>query len=266
MTQQNPFSLVGKVAIITGASKGIGESIARAYALAGARVVINSRKQEAVDEVADAINAEVIARHEATSEGGISAIGVAGQVGNAADCQKIFDAAMVAFGRVDIIVNNAAANPVFGPVEQTDDRAFNKIMDVNVKAPFELAKLCLPVMQANGGGSIINIASIGGVSPENFLGIYSVSKAALISLTKVLAREWGQYNIRANVICPGLIQTKFSEALWANDKILQHVLTKVPLNRVGQPDEISGLALFLASDSAGYCTGSVFMADGGYLI
>jgi dehydrogenase/reductase SDR family member 4 len=255
----NPFSLSGKVAIITGASKGIGESIARAYAQAGARVVINSRKQDAVDEVANAINAE-------NTEGGIVAIGVAGQVGNNADCQRIFDTAMSTFGRVDIIVNNAATNPVFGPVEQTDDRAFNKIMDVNVKAPFELAKLCLPIMKANGGGSIINISSIGGVSPENFLGIYSVSKAALISLTKVMAMEWGKYNIRANAICPGLIQTKFSEALWANDKILQHVLNNVPLNRVGQPDEISGLALFLASESAGYCTGGVFMADGGYLL
>jgi dehydrogenase/reductase SDR family member 4 len=262
MTPVNPFSLVGKVAIITGASKGIGEAIARAYAQAGAKVVVNSRKQEAVDEVAALINAE----NAAYTEGSFSAIGVAGQVGNAADCQHIFDAAMAAFGRVDIIVNNAAANPVFGPVEQTDDRAFNKIMEVNVKAPFELAKLCLPVMQANGGGSIVNISSIGGVSPENFLGIYSVSKAALISLTKVMAREWGKYNIRANVICPGLIQTKFSEALWANDKILQHVLNNVPLNRVGQPDEISGLALFLASESSGYCTGSVFMADGGYLV
>ena len=259
MSNKNPFSLVGKVAIITGASKGIGESIARAYAQAGARVVVNSRKQEAVDEVAEAINAE-------NTEGGVSAIGVAGQVGNVSDCQKIFDAAMAAFGRVDIIVNNAATNPIFGPVEQTDDRAFNKIMEVNVKAPFELAKLCLPIMQANGGGSIVNISSIGGISPENFLGIYSVSKAALISLTKVMAMEWGKYNIRANVICPGLIQTKFSEALWANDKILQHVLNNVPLNRVGQPDEISGLALFLASESAGYCTGGVFMADGGYLL
>ncbi len=262
MSNKNPFTLVGKVAIITGASKGIGESIARAYAQAGARVVVNSRKQEAVDEVAALINAE----NAQNTEGSLSAIGVAGQVGNAADCQKIFDAAMAAFGRVDIIVNNAASNPVFGPVEQTDDRAFNKIMEVNVKAPFELAKLCLPVMQANGGGSIVNISSIGGVSPENFLGIYSVSKAALISLTKVMAMEWGKYNIRANVICPGLIQTKFSEALWANDKILQHVLNNVPLNRVGQPDEISGLALFLASESAGYCTGGVFMADGGYLL
>ena len=265
MTTKNPFSLDGKVAIITGASKGIGEAIAFAYVQAGAKVVINSRKQEAVDEVAEALNAHVIARHEAT-EGGVSAIGVAGQVGNVADCQKIFDAAMSAFGRVDIIVNNAATNPVFGPVEQTDDRAFNKIMEVNVKAPFELAKLCLPVMQQNGGGSIVNISSIGGVSPENFLGIYSVSKAALISLTKVMAMEWGKYNIRANVICPGLIQTKFSEALWANDKVLKHMLENVPLKRVGQPDEISGLALFLASESSGYCTGSVFVADGGYLV
>jgi dehydrogenase/reductase SDR family member 4 len=259
MTNKNPFSLDGKVAIITGASKGIGEAIAFAYVQAGAKVIINSRKQEAVDEVAEALNA-------LNTEGGLSAIGVAGQVGNVADCQKIFDAAMSAFGRVDIIVNNAATNPVFGPVEQTDDRAFNKIMEVNVKAPFELAKLCLPVMKQNGGGAIVNISSIGGVSPENFLGIYSVSKAALISLTKVMAMEWGKYNIRANVICPGLIQTKFSEALWANDKILQHVLNNVPLNRVGQPDEISGLALFLASESAGYCTGGVFMADGGYLV
>lgn len=259
MTHKNPFSLEGKVAIITGASKGIGEAIAFAYVQAGARVVVNSRKQDAVDEVAEALNAQN--RGE-----GISAIGVAGQVGNLVDCQKIFDGAMSSFGRVDIIVNNAATNPVFGPVEQTDDRAFNKIMEVNVKAPFELAKLCLPVMQQNGGGSIVNISSIGGVSPENFLGIYSVSKAALISLTKVMAMEWGKYNIRANVICPGLIQTKFSEALWSNDKILKHVLNNVPLNRVGQPDEISGLALFLASDSAGYCTGSVFMADGGYLV
>jgi dehydrogenase/reductase SDR family member 4 len=258
MINKNPFSLDGKVAIITGASKGIGEAIAFAYVQAGAKVVINSRKQEAVDEVAEALNAQ--------NTEGVSAIGVAGQVGNVTDCQRIFDAAMSTFGRVDIIVNNAATNPVFGPVEQTDDRAFNKIMEVNVKAPFELAKLCLPVMKQNGGGAIVNISSIGGVSPENFLGIYSVSKAALISLTKVMAMEWGKYNIRANVICPGLIQTKFSEALWANDKILQHVLNNVPLNRVGQPDEISGLALFLASESAGYCTGSVFMADGGYLV
>jgi dehydrogenase/reductase SDR family member 4 len=249
------FQLTGKVAIITGASKGIGEAMAQMLAAQGAKVVVNSRKQDAVDEVAQAI----------VQTGG-EAIGVAGQVGNKEDCQHIFDAAMQAFGRVDILINNAATNPVFGPVENTDDKAFNKIMEVNVKAPFELAKLCLPVMQANGGGSIINISSIGGVSPEQGLGIYSVSKAALISLTKVMAHEWGKHNIRANVICPGLIETKFSEALWNNEKILKYFLSQLPLGRVGQPDEIAGLALFLASDASGYCTGGVFVADGGYLV
>jgi dehydrogenase/reductase SDR family member 4 len=253
------FQLTGKVAIITGASKGIGEAMALMLAAQGAKVVVNSRKQDAVDEVAQTIN------NAANTEGG-QAIGVAGQVGNREDCQRIFDAAMQAFGRVDILINNAATNPVFGPVENTDDKAFNKIMEVNVKAPFELAKLCLPVMQANGGGSIINISSIGGVSPEQGLGIYSVSKAALISLTKVMAHEWGKHNIRANVICPGLIETKFSEALWNNEKILKHFLSQLPLGRVGQPDEIAGLALFLASDASGYCTGGVFVADGGYLV
>ena len=249
------FDLDGKVALVTGASKGIGESIARFYAAYGAKVIINSRKQDAVDEVANTIRAE-----------GGEAIGVAGQVGSIEDCKKIFDAAMSAYGRIDILVNNAATNPVFGPVENTDERAFNKIMDVNVKAPFELAKMCLPIMQANGGGSIINISSIGGVSPEQMLGIYSVSKAALISLTKVMAAEWGKDNVRANVICPGLIQTKFSQALWSNDQIMKHMMAQLPLSRVGKPEEIAGLALFLASDASSYCTGSVFMADGGYLI
>ena len=253
--KKDVFDLEGKVALITGASKGIGESIARYYAAYGAKVVVNSRKQDAVDEVAQAIR-----------DGGGEAIGVAGQVGSSEDCKKMFDATVAAYRRIDILVNNAATNPVFGPVENTEERAFNKIMDVNVKAPFELAKMCLPIMQAHGGGSIINISSIGGVSPEQMLGIYSVSKAALISLTKVMAAEWGKYNIRANAICPGLIQTKFSEALWSNDHIMKHMLSQLPLNRVGQPEEIAGLALFLASDAAGYCTGSVFMADGGYLI
>jgi dehydrogenase/reductase SDR family member 4 len=251
---QNLFDLTGKVAIVTGASKGIGESMAKLLAQAGAKVVVNSRKQDAVDEVAQAIAAE-----------GGAAIGVAGQVGNIDDRKKIMEATLDTFGRVDILINNAATNPVFGPVEMTDERAFDKIMDVNVKAPFELAKMCLPSMQANGGGSIINISSIGGISPEQMLGIYSVSKAALISLTKVQATEWGKYGVRCNVICPGFIQTKFSEALWSNDKILKHALSQVPLNRIGQPDEMAGLALFLAADASSYCTGGVYMADGGYL-
>ena len=248
------FSLEGKVAIVTGASKGIGEAIARLYIQQGAKVVINSRKQDALDEIVSSIN---------DKHGAI--FGVAGQVGDINDCKKIVDATLAQFGRIDILVNNAAANPVFGPVENTDERAFQKIMDVNVRAPFELGKLCLPEMKKNGGGAVINISSIGGVKPEQMLGIYSVSKAALISLTKVMAAEWGKYNVRANVICPGLIQTKFSEALWSNEAILKNMLKQVPLGRMGQSEEIAALALFLASSEASYCTGSVYVADGGYL-
>ena len=248
------FSLQGKVAIVTGASKGIGEAIARLYIQQGAKVVINSRKEDALNEIVSNINNKDNA-----------VIGIAGQVGDLNDCKKIVDFTLAQYGRIDILVNNAAANPVFGPVENTDDRAFQKIMDVNVRAPFELGKLCLPEMKKNGGGAVINISSIGGVKPEPMLGIYSVSKAALISLTKVMAAEWGKYNVRANVICPGLIQTKFSEALWSNEAILKNMLKQVPLGRMGQSEEIAALALFLASSEAGYCTGGVYVADGGYL-
>jgi NAD(P)-dependent dehydrogenase (short-subunit alcohol dehydrogenase family) len=257
------FSLEGKVALITGASKGIGEAIARAYTTAGAKVVINSRKQEAVEAVAQAIN--TVQRTPFSGEGG-QAIGVAGQVGNPADCQRLINETIQAFGRLDILVNNAATNPVFAPLENTDERAFDKIMDVNVKAPFVLAKLCLPYMEKNGGGSIINISSVEGITPGFGLGIYSVSKAALIQLTKAMAAEWGKINVRVNAICPGLIQTKFSEALWKNDHIMKHALEKIPLHRMGQPEEMAGFALFLASDASSYCTGGIYAADGGYLI
>jgi dehydrogenase/reductase SDR family member 4 len=252
---KNSFSLEGKVAVITGASKGIGEAIAQVFAEQGATVVVNSRKSDALEQVVENLKNQ-----------GFSALAIAGQVGNAADVENIVQTTIKAYGRVDVLVNNAATNPVFGPLENTDERAFHKIMEVNVRAPFELAKQFLPIMKEQGSGSIINISSIGGVSPEQGLGIYSVSKAALISLTKVMAAEWGKYGIRANAICPGLIQTKFSEALWQNEAILKHVLKDIPLNRIGQPHEISSLALLLASEAGSYCTGSVFTADGGYLI
>lgn len=249
------FQLAGKTAVITGASKGIGEGIARALGQAGAKVVVSSRKQEAVEAIAAELRSE-----------GIDALAVAANTGSADDLQRLAEKSLAHFGGVDILVNNAATNPVFGPVEQTDAAAFDKIMEVNVKGPFELSKLLLPSMKARGGGSIINISSIGGISPEPMLGIYSVSKSALMMLTKVQAKEWGAYGIRANVICPGLIKTKFSQALWSNDAILNHVLGQLPLARVGSAEEISGLALFLASDAAAYCTGAVFTADGGHTI
>jgi len=247
--------LTGKTAIITGASKGIGEAIAEALGRAGARVVVSSRKQEAVETVAERFR-----------KAGIDATAIAANAGKTDELERLVQQTTKAYAGIDILVNNAAANPVFGPVEDTEPWAFQKIMDVNVKGPFELAKLALPSMRARGGGAIINISSIGGLSPEPQLGIYSVSKAALISLTKVLAKEWGPYGIRANVICPGLIKTKFSEALWSNEHIVKHMTSQLPIARIGTVEEIAGLALLLAAPASSYCTGAVFTADGGYTI
>ncbi|MEQ8688503.1 MAG: glucose 1-dehydrogenase [Imperialibacter sp.] len=255
MTIQEKFRLDGKVAVITGASKGIGEAMALALGQAGAKVVVSSRKQEAVNEVAEKLKAE-----------GIEAIGVAANAGDKADLKNLLAATEKAFGGVDIIINNAATNPVFGPVVQTDEAAFDKIMQVNVKGPFMLSKLAFPIMKQRGGGSIINISSIEGLSPEPFMGMYAVSKAALISLTKVFARECGAAGIRANVICPGLIQTRFSQGLWANEAILNKIVKELPIARIGQTDEMAGLALYLASEASSYTTGGVFVADGGYTI
>lgn len=255
MNNQHLFSLEGKVALITGASKGIGQSIAELYGAAGARVVVSSRKQDAVNAVAKSI-----------TDKGQQAIAIACNVSDANEVQQLIDQTIAAYGAIDILVNNAAANPSFGPVVQTNESAFDKIMNVNVKAPFELAKKVYPYMKEKKSGSVINISSVGGLRPEPGLGIYSVSKAALISLTKVMAKEWGDDNIRANVICPGLIKTKFSEALWSNEKIMGVMMKMLPIKRVGTPEEIAALALFLASDASAYCTGSVFTADGGFTI
>ncbi|MBX9780566.1 MAG: SDR family oxidoreductase [Chitinophagaceae bacterium] len=249
------FSLTGKVALITGASKGIGEAIAHFFAANGAQVVINSRKQEDLDKVATAI----------TNNGG-QCIGFAGNAGDIGACKDLVEKTVAHFGGIDILVNNAASNPVFGPVVTCEEWAFDKIMDVNVKAPFELGKLVYPIMKARGGGSVINISSIAGNTPDPGLGIYSVSKAALNMLTRVTAKEWGTDHIRVNAICPGLIKTKFSEALWQNEKWLHHFVKQAPIARMGTVEEIAALALFLASDASGYCTGTLFTADGGVTI
>ena len=255
MTANQIFSLEGKVALITGASKGIGEAIARYYAACGANVVINSRKQEELDKVAESINAE-----------GGACTGIAANAGDTTACKMLVEKVVELHGGIDILVNNAASNPVYGPVVQCEEWAFDKIMNINVKAPFELCKLVYPIMKQRGGGSVINISSIAGLTPDQGRGIYSVSKAALNMLTKVTAKEWGADHIRVNAICPGLIKTKFSEALWQNEKWLNHFVKLTPAGRMGTVEEIAGLALFLASDAAAYCTGTVFTADGGITI
>lgn len=249
------FDLTDKVAIITGASKGIGEDIARVYARFGAKVVVSSRKQDACDALAADIK----------TAGG-EAIGIAAHVGDMAQLQHLVDRTIEIYGGVDILVNNAASNPVFGPSLEADGAAFDKIMVANVKAPFELSKLCYPSMKARGGGSIIMLSSIAGHTPDPGLGIYSVSKASLNMLTKVLAKEWGPDGIRVNAICPGLIKTKFSQALWQDDKTLAHFTKRLPIARMGTTDEISPMALFLASSASSYTTGSFFYADGGTVI
>ena len=252
---QSMFRLDGKTALVSGASKGIGEAMARGLAEFGAKVVVSSRKQEAVDAVAEELRAN-----------GLEATAIAANMGSIDDIQSLLDKTVEIYGGLDIIVNNAAANPVFGPVQNTDERAFDKIIDVNLKGPFELCKRAHPIMQRRGGGSIINISSIGGLKPESGIGIYSVSKAAIISLTQAMAQDWGADGIRVNAICPGLIKTKFSEALWQDQQIHDQFVNRIPLGRIGEPGDIAGLAVYLASDASAYCSGGFYMVDGGYSV
>jgi len=254
MAVRRLFDLSGKVAVVTGASKGIGLAIATALAEFGARVVVSSRRQDAVDTAAREI-----------CEHGGEAVGVAAHVGDTAAVHRLVERTRQLFGGIDIVVNNAAANPYFGPILRADDAVFDKIMAVNVKAPLELAKAAHPSMLERGGGSIVNVASVGGLRPERMLGLYSVSKAALISLTKVLAVEWAP-KIRVNVICPGLVRTKFSAALWQDENILHDFMARVPLKRMAEPEEIAPLAVFLASGAAAYCTGGVYTVDAGQTV
>ncbi len=247
------FQLDAKIALVTGASKGIGEAIARGLAEFGAKVVISSRKQDALDDVAEAFRAD-----------GLEATGIEAHMGSIEDIHALVDKTVETYGGLDIIINNAAANPVFGPIHDTDERAFDKIIEVNLKGPFELCKKAYPILKRRGGGSIINISSIGGLTPEPGIGIYSVSKAAINNLTQSMAQDWGADNIRVNAICPGLIKTKFSEALWSDDKILNRFIKQIPLGRAGTTDDVAGLAVFLASDAAAYCSGGIYRVDGGY--
>jgi dehydrogenase/reductase SDR family member 4 len=249
-----PFSLAGKTALITGASRGIGLAIARTFAAAGANVVLNARKADVLGAAVDSLTAE-----------GHTVRALVMNAGWPAEAPRLIDEAAAMFGGLDILVNNAAANPIYGPVELATPEIFTKIMNVNLHAPFELAKASRPHMKARGGGSIINMSSIGGRNPEPGLGIYSVSKAALLSLTQVLAKEWGADGITVNAICPGLIKTDFSSALWSNEKTMQHMLRQQPIQRIGEGEDIAAMALYLASDAARFTTGATFTVDGGYL-
>jgi NAD(P)-dependent dehydrogenase (short-subunit alcohol dehydrogenase family) len=249
------FSLAGKVALITGASRGIGEAIARAYAAAGARVVLASRKQEGLEAVAAEITA-----------GGGQALAAAAHTGDDAAVQRLIERVVGAYGGVDILVNNAATNPHFGPILSAEDSHWDKTFDVNVKGYFRLAKACVPWMRARGGGKIINMASIAGTTPQPGMGIYCVSKAAVLMLTEVLAVELAADNIQVNAIAPGFIKTRFSAAIWDNPALNRATLAGIPQGRMAAAHELVGIALYLAAPASSFTTGATFLVDGGQAV
>ncbi len=248
------FQLEGKVAIVTGASKGIGEAMARGLAEFGAKVVVSSRKQDAVDAVAQQFR-----------EDGLEAIGIECHVGNEEHRNQLINKTVEQYGGVDILINNAGTNPYFGPIENMSSAAYQKTMDINLNAPMELSKLALPYMRNAGGGSVIHISSIEGLHATAGFAAYNLSKAGLVMLAQNQAAEWGQHNVRVNVICPGLVKTKLSRMLWESESNQKGFSKNIPLKRMAVPDEMAGLAVFLASDASSYMTGSVLVNDGGIL-
>lgn len=249
------FDLSGRIAIVTGGSRGIGEAIAMALSEFGCKVVLSSRKIEGLNEVKVKIEAA-----------GGEAVCIPAHMGDPDSLQAVVDGTLDAFGTIDILVNNAATNPIFGPITDADLAAWDKIMDVNLKGVFYITKAAGTVMMEKGKGSIINVSTEAAVRPAPGLGVYSISKAGMDMVTKAFAREWGQFGVRVNGIAPGLVQTKFSRALWSNEDILRTVEAKIPLGRMAQPPEMAGAVVFLASDAAGYITGHTIMVEGGSML
>ncbi|MGY0218419.1 SDR family oxidoreductase [Endozoicomonadaceae bacterium StTr2] len=255
MSKTELFDLDGKIALVSGASRGIGEAIARLLAQQGAHVIATSRRVESCEAICSAIR-----------DSGGSAEAMVCHIGDPEAIQNTVDAVVAKHGRIDILVNNAAANPYFGHILDTDPGAFKKTVDVNIQGYFMMSAAVGRVMRDKGnGGSIINVASVNGVVPGDFQGIYSVTKAAVISMTKAFAKECAGLGIRVNALLPGLTETKFASALTKNESILNHALQHIPMRRVADPNEMAGTVLYLASDASSYTTGSCINVDGGYL-
>lgn len=251
------FDLGGKVAIITGSSRGIGRAIAERLAEHGAQVVISSRKKEPCDEVAAALNAK---------HGAGRAISVPASISRKGDLQALVDATQKAFGRIDIVVCNAASNPYYGPLAGIEDEQFRKVLDNNIISNHWLINMTVPQMIERRSGSIIIVSSIGGLRGSTTIGAYNVSKAADFQLARNLAHEYGPHGVRVNCIAPGLIKTDFAKALWDNPDTLKRATSGVPLRRIGEPDEIAGAAVYLASQASAFMTGQALVVDGGATI
>lgn len=248
------FNLDGKIALVTGASRGIGEEIARLLATQGAHVIVSSRKIDGCEAVASSIR-----------DNGGSAEARACHIGDMNQVESIFADIAKEHGRLDILVNNAAANPYFGPIEDTDIGAFNKTVEVNIRGYFFMTSHGVKLMKQGQGGAIVNVASVNGIIPGHFQGIYSISKAAVIQMTKSFATELGQQGIRVNALLPGLTDTKFASALTTNETIKKQAMAHIPMKRVAEPSEMAGSVLYLVSGAASYTTGACINVDGGYL-
>ncbi len=255
MDQRPIFSLEGKVALVTGASRGIGQTIAGAYAANGAKVVLSSRKKEGLEAVAEEIRAQ-----------GGEVLPVAAHTGDAAAIANLVSRAIETFGGIDILVNNAGTNPHFGPILTSEESHWQKTLDVNLLGYLRMITACIDSIKSRGGGKIINVASVAGINPMMGMGVYGVSKAGVIMLTKILAAELAQDNIQVNAIAPGLIKTKFSSVLWENPQVNQAILKTIPQQRMAEVSELAGIALYLASPASSFTTGSVFVIDGGQLV
>jgi NAD(P)-dependent dehydrogenase (short-subunit alcohol dehydrogenase family) len=255
MVKVPSFDLKGQVAIVSGASRGIGESIAHALGANGAHVICTSRKIESVQGVAESIRAN-----------GGSAEALPCHIGELEAIDKLYENVAAKHGRLDILVNNAAANPYFGPIQDTDLAAFQKTVDVNIRGFFFMSSRAVKLMQKRNYGSIVNVSSINAFVPGAFQGIYSITKTAVLSMTQAFAKEVGPLGIRVNALAPGLTDTKFASTLVNNPAISSKFLERTPLGRVAQPDEMAGAVLYLASPASSYTTGSVLTVDGGILI
>ena len=249
------FDLTDRIALITGASRGIGEAIARLLAGAGAHVIVSSRKIEGCEAVAESIRAD-----------GGSAEALTCHIGDMDQITTFWTTIADKHGKVDVLVNNAAANPYFGPTVDTPVDAFDKTVDVNIRGYFYMTSHAAKMMVAQGGGSVINVASVNGKVPGPLQGIYSITKAAVISMTQAFAKELGDAKVRVNALLPGITDTKFASALVHNADMQKILMPRVPLRRVAQPEEMAGAVLYLASDASSYCTGTALNVDGGYLI